>query len=97
MEDDKRKRRLVFALLSIILFGVYFLSVIILDGINSFTAFYLIITLLGLIYSLKNYSDLKNEKKERNSPLLVGVVAAGGAIFILLLIAVLASPFPKQR
>ena len=97
MEDDKRKRRLVFALLSIILFGVYFLSVIILDGINSFTAFYLIISFLGLIYSLKNYSDLKNEKKERNSPLLVGVVVAGGAIFILLLIAVLASPFPKQR
>ena len=97
MEDDKRKRRLVFAVLSIILFGVYFLSVIILDGINSFTAFYLIISFLGLIYSLKNYSDLKNEKKERNSPLLVGVVVAGGAIFILLLIAVLASPFPKQR
>ena len=97
MDDDKRKNRLVFALLSIILFGAYFLLVITLDGINSFTAFYLIISFLGLLYSLKNYSDLKNEKKERNSPLLVGVVAAGGAIFILLLIAVLASPFPKQR
>ena len=54
MDDDKRKNRLVFALLSIILFGAYFLLVITLDGINSFTAFYLIISFLGLLYSLKN-------------------------------------------
>jgi len=97
MDDDKRKHRLAFALLSVILFGAYFLLVIMLDGINSFTAFYLIISFLGLIYSLKNYFDLKNGKKERNSPLLMGFLAVCGAIILVLVIVALASPFPKQR
>ena len=76
--NDKRKERLRIAVESILLHAVGTVLVLWKGRLNLHTVLLAVFAILCLLYSVKNFSDLKNGKKEKNNPLLV-------VIFVLIM------------
>ena len=76
--NDKRKERLKVAVESIVLHAACTILVIWKSSMNLQTMLLAAFFILCLLLSVKNYSDLKKEKKEKNNPFLV-------VIFVLIM------------
>ena len=94
MDKDKRKARLRVAVESIVLHAVGIILMIVGDVSNPRNVLLAAFFILCLLLSVKNYSDLKKEKKEKNNPFLVVVfVLIMTYVFMILFFLLICSLF----